>query len=187
MGIVQSFEEGVDFWADAAVALGGSLPHQTRVVPQGDMGYGVKATVPIEQGSKVVAYLLTGLSYIDPTCGIPVVYSINLSLDKACGPELASWMRSAHRCPWTARSAEPPGLYNARAVALTRTWNILQCTETCRERASPESLVLVGQHVSEALGQALAESRQLYDRMIHVMKAIINKKAISKIYMMNNE
>ena len=48
----------------------------------------------------MLAYLLTGLSYIDPTCDIPVVYSINLSLDKACCPELASWMRSAHRCPW---------------------------------------------------------------------------------------
>ena len=43
-----SFEDGLDFWADAAVALGGFLPRQTRVVPQGDMGYGVKATVPIE-------------------------------------------------------------------------------------------------------------------------------------------
>ena len=45
-----SFEEGWDFWADAAVALGGFLPRQTRVVPQGYMGYGygVKATVPTE-------------------------------------------------------------------------------------------------------------------------------------------
>ena len=64
------------------------------------MGYGVKATVTIEQGSKVVAYLLTGLSYIDPTCDTPLVYSFNLPLVKACGPELASWMRSAHRCSW---------------------------------------------------------------------------------------
>ena len=85
MGIVHSFEKGLDFWADAAVALGDSLPHQTRIVPQGDMGYGVKATVTIEQGSKVAAYLLTGLSYIDPTCDTPLVYSFNLPLVKACG------------------------------------------------------------------------------------------------------
>ena len=84
MGIVHSFEKGLDFWADAAVALGGSLPHQTHVVPQADMGYGVKATVTIEQGSKVAAYLLTGLSYIDPTCDTPLVYSFNLPLVKAC-------------------------------------------------------------------------------------------------------
>ena len=64
------------------------------------MGYGVKATVPIEQGSKVAAYLLTGLSYIDPTCDTPLVYSFNLPLVKACFPELARWMHSAHRCPW---------------------------------------------------------------------------------------
>ena len=95
-----SFEKGLDFWADAAVALGDSLPHQTRVVPQGDMGYGVKATVTIEQGSKVAAYLLTGLSYIDPTCDTPLVYSFNLPLVKACGPAVASWMHAAHQCPW---------------------------------------------------------------------------------------
>ena len=35
-------------WAGATVALGGSLPRQTRVILQGDMGYGVKATVPTE-------------------------------------------------------------------------------------------------------------------------------------------
>ena len=34
----------------------------------------------------------------------------------------------------------PPGLYNARAVTLSRTWNILQCTETYtgRERAAQD-------------------------------------------------
>ena len=100
MGIVQSFEEGLDFWAGATVALGGSLPRQTRVILQGDMGYGVQATAPIERGSKVVAYLLTGLSYIDPTSKTPLVYSFNLPLVKACGPEVASWMHAAHQCPW---------------------------------------------------------------------------------------
>ena len=63
------------------------------------MGYGVKATATIERGSKVVAYLLTGLSYIDPTCDTPLVYSFNLPLVKACGPAVASWMRAAHQCP----------------------------------------------------------------------------------------
>ena len=100
MGIVQSFEEGLDFWAGATVALGGSLPLQTRVILQGDMGYGVQATATIERGSKVVAYLLTGLSYIDPRCDTPVVYSFNLPLVKACGPAVASWMHAAHQCPW---------------------------------------------------------------------------------------
>ena len=53
-----------------------------------------------------------------------------------------------------------------RYMTLTRTWNILQCTGTDRECEAQESLVLVGQHVSEALGQALAESRQLYDAAV---------------------
>ena len=100
MGIVHSFEEGLDFWAGAAVALGGSLPRQARITPQGDMGYGVQATAPIERGSKVTAYLLTGLGYIDPTCDTPLVYSFNLPLVKACGPAVARWMLAAHQCSW---------------------------------------------------------------------------------------
>ena len=51
-------------------------------------------------------------------------------------------------------------------MTLTRTWNILQCTGTDRECEAQESLVLVGQHVGEALGEALAESRQLYDAAV---------------------
>ena len=47
----------------------------------------------------MAAYLLTGLSYIDPECAEPVVYSCYLPLVKACGPVVASWMRAAHQCP----------------------------------------------------------------------------------------
>ena len=47
----------------------------------------------------VAAYLLTGLSYIDPECAEPVVYSCYLPLVEACGPAVASWMRAAHQCP----------------------------------------------------------------------------------------
>ena len=57
-------------------------------------------------------------------------------------------------------------------MTLTRTWNILQCTGTDRECEAQESLVLVGQHVSEALGQALAESRQLYDAAVLDLRAV---------------
>ena len=63
------------------------------------MGYGLQVTAPIEAGRNVAAYLLTGLSYIDPECAEPVVYSCDLPLVEACGPAVASWMRAAHQCP----------------------------------------------------------------------------------------
>ena len=47
MGIVQPPGESLDFWADAAVALGTSLPRKARVALKGDMGYGLQATAPI--------------------------------------------------------------------------------------------------------------------------------------------
>ena len=51
-------------------------------------------------------------------------------------------------------------------MTLTRTWNILQCTGTDRECEAQESLVLVGQHVGEVLGQALAEGLELADASV---------------------
>ena len=97
MGIVQSFERGLGFWAEAAVALGRTAPRTTRVTQQGDMGYGLQVTAPIEAGRNVAAYLLTGLSYIDPECAEPVVYSCDLPLVEACGPAVASWVCAAHQ------------------------------------------------------------------------------------------
>ena len=99
MGIVQSFERGLGFWAKAGVATGRTVPRTTRVTQQGDMGYGLQVTAPIEAGRNVAVYLLTGLSYIDPECAEPVVYSCDLPLVEACGPAVASWMRAAHQCP----------------------------------------------------------------------------------------
>ena len=57
-------------------------------------------------------------------------------------------------------------------MTLTRTWNILQCTGTDRECEAQESLVLVGQHVSEALGQALAESWELDDAAVLDLRGV---------------
>ena len=99
MGIVQSFERGLGFWAKAAVAIGRTVPRTTRVTQQGDMGYGLQVTAPIEAGRNVAVYLLTGLSYLDPECAEPVVYSCDLPLVEACGPAVASWVRAAHQCP----------------------------------------------------------------------------------------
>ena len=100
MGIVQSFEQSLGFWAEAAVNIGKSLPRKTRIIKQGSMGYGLQATAPIERGRKVVAYLLTGLSYIDPLSASPVVYSFDLPLVESCGPAVERWMQAAHRTPW---------------------------------------------------------------------------------------
>ena len=110
MGIVQSFEQSLGFWAEAAVNIGKSLPRKTRIIKQGSMGYGLQATAPIERGRKVVAYLLTGLSYIDPLSASPVVYSFDLPLVKACGPEVASWMLAAHQCPLAHRTESLVGV-----------------------------------------------------------------------------
>ena len=81
------------------MAIGRTAPRTTRVTQQGDMGYGLQVTAPIEAGRNVAAYLLTGLSYIDPECAEPVVYSCDLPLVEACSPAVASWVRAAHQCP----------------------------------------------------------------------------------------
>ena len=98
MGIVQSFERGLGFWAEAAVAIGRTAPRTTRVTQQGDMGYGLQVTAPIEAGRNIAAYLLTSPSYIDPECAEPVVLTQSSIID------LTQHMRfkaSQPTCIWT--------------------------------------------------------------------------------------
>jgi hypothetical protein len=101
MGIVQSFEDHVAFWPEAAVALGDALRGKAKVTLQRKMGHGLRAIAPLKRGDKVAAYLLTQLGYIDAACEEPVVYACDLPLLDACGPAVAGWMRAAHKSPWT--------------------------------------------------------------------------------------
>ena len=62
------------------MAIGRTAPRTTRVAQQGDMGYGLQVTAPIEAGRNVAACPPTGPSYTDPGCAEPVVCSCGLPL-----------------------------------------------------------------------------------------------------------
>ena len=132
------------------MAIGRTAPRTTRVTQQGDMGYGLQVTAPIEAGSNIAAYLLTGLSYIDPECAEPVVYSCDLPLVEACGPAVASWMRAAHQCPLD--------IHNTRVVSsCVATGTQMSSFPTVGTMSVAAPTVVIAQPVAQPYAQPYAQ------------------------------